>query len=294
MQSQTKKQREAVVDRALASIGEIATLPEVVGRIIQILEDPNSAPQDLFDVVRRDPALSAKLLRVINSAFYGMPGQVADVDRAIVLLGMDSVKNLAIAASLGPVFQSSPSQDLFDAKDLWVHSVAVGVTARHIHRLLDRGLGADEMFLAGLLHDLGLVIERQTCVPELTEICRRCEAGEGRFIDLELEVLGATHEDIGEALVRMWRFPPQLRAAAGSHHAPEEADEELRPMTRILQCADLIACHDGFGFSLSAQESQLDEEMLEAIGLEMSQLQGMRDVVGGEIIEAQAILGSAD
>ena len=90
---------QAVVTKALANIGDIATLPEVTVKIIEIVEDPNSTARDLHSVIKNDPALSAKVLKVVNSAFYGLPGQIGSVDRAIVLLGMSAVKNIAVAAT---------------------------------------------------------------------------------------------------------------------------------------------------------------------------------------------------
>ena len=105
MSVQTADNTKAVVEKALASVGDIATLPEVTIKIIQIVEDPRSTARDLHDTIKNDPALSVKILKVVNSAFYGLPGQVASVDRAIILLGLSAVKNIAIAASIARLFK---------------------------------------------------------------------------------------------------------------------------------------------------------------------------------------------
>ncbi|MFQ5494669.1 MAG: HDOD domain-containing protein, partial [Phycisphaerae bacterium] len=101
----TTDKAQVVVDKAIASIGDLATLPEVTIKIIEIVEDPKSTARDLHEVIKNDPALSVKILKVVNSAFYGLPGQVASVDRAIILLGLSAVKNIAIAASIARLFK---------------------------------------------------------------------------------------------------------------------------------------------------------------------------------------------
>jgi len=119
-----------VVDKAIASIGDIATLPEVTIKIIEIVEDPKSTVKDLHGVIKNDPALSVKILKVVNSAFYGLPGHVASVDRAIILLGLSAVKNISIAASIARLFKGRRISEQFSAGDLWRHSVGVAVAAR--------------------------------------------------------------------------------------------------------------------------------------------------------------------
>ena len=109
---------KVLIDKALASIGDIATLPEVTIKIIELVEDPKSTARDLHEVIKNDPALSVKVLKVVNSAFYGLPGQVASVDRAIILLGLSAVKNIAIAASIARLFKGKRISEHFTAADL--------------------------------------------------------------------------------------------------------------------------------------------------------------------------------
>src|SRR5438105_11223578 len=115
---------------AVRSVTTIATLPEVTARIIATVEDPRSTAQQLHKIVAHDPALVTRMLKVVNSAFYGLPGQIASIERAIVMLGLNAVKNIAVAASLGQLFRGVKLCDGFTAKDLWMHCVAVAVSAR--------------------------------------------------------------------------------------------------------------------------------------------------------------------
>src|SRR5215469_1481633 len=118
------------VMEVVKKVTTIATLPEVTVQIIKTVEDPKSSAQQLHKIVSHDPALATRILKVVNSAFYGLPGQIGSIERAIVLLGLNGIKNIAVAASLGQLFRGAQVSPHFSAKDLWSHSVAVGVMCR--------------------------------------------------------------------------------------------------------------------------------------------------------------------
>src|SRR5262249_3877396 len=116
---------QAAVQDVLKKDTTIATLPEVTGRIIAAVEDPKASAAQLPNTVSHDPALVTRILKVVNSAFYGLPGQIASIERAIVLLGLNAVKNIAVAASLGQLFRGVKLTDTYTAKDLWTHCIGV-------------------------------------------------------------------------------------------------------------------------------------------------------------------------
>src|SRR3954471_1672038 len=120
------------IAETLKKVSSIATLPEVTVKIVSTVEDPKSTAAALHKIVAHDPALATRILKVVNSAFYGLPGQIGSVERAIVLLGLNAIKNIAVAASLGQLFRGVRLTAEFTAKDLWTHCIAVGVTARDL------------------------------------------------------------------------------------------------------------------------------------------------------------------
>jgi HD-like signal output (HDOD) protein len=209
-----------------------------------------------------------------------------------VLLGLSAVKNIAIAASISRMFKGGQVTEQFSAKDLWRHSVAVGVAARKITKAAGDVAGLDEMFLAGLIHDLGLLMERQAFPEQLTDVVRRCAAGEGEFIALEQQIIGATHQEFGDALTTKWKFPRHLRAAVGFHHNPEGLSHELQRFGTIVHCADILCCQEKYGFYLTAQHEEFTEELLNSIGVSLEQLVEIRDSMEEELEEAQAMLGT--
>src|SRR5437763_9892064 len=121
-----------LIAEAIKKVTTIATLPEVTARIVATVEDPRSTASQLHKIVSHDPALVTRILKVVNSAFYGLPGQIGSVERAIVLLGLNAIKNIAVAASIGQLFRMTKICKDFSAKDLWTHCIAVGVCARDL------------------------------------------------------------------------------------------------------------------------------------------------------------------
>jgi len=292
MAVQTADNTKAVIDKALAEVGDLATLPEVTIKIIEIVEDTKSTARDLHGVIKNDPALSVKVLKVVNSAFYGLPGQVASVDRAIILLGLSAVKNIAIAASIARLFKGKRISEQFSAADLWRHSLGVAVVARNIAKISPHPVMPDEVFVAGLIHDIGTLIERQTFPEQFAEVINRCLKNGTNFLETERQIIGADHQAFGVGLTTKWKFPRHLRAAVGFHHNPEALSVELQNMATLIQMADILCCQEKIGFYLTTQNETLTEQMLDTIGVTQEQLDEVRATLNEQLIEAEATLTS--
>lgn len=292
MSIDTVDDTKTIVDKALASVGELATLPEVTVRIIDLVDDHNSTARDLHAVIKNDPALSVKVLKVVNSAFYGLPGQVASVDRAIILLGLSAVKNISIAASIARLFKGKRLSEQFSAADLWRHSVAVAVAARTIAKYSPHPVMTDEVFVAGLIHDIGMLIEYQVFCDEFTQVVDECTGTEVNFMECERRIIGADHQAFGVGLTTKWKFPRHLRAVVGFHHNPESLSVELRPIATLLHMADVICCQERLGFYLTAQHDTVTEEMLDTLGVTEDNLVELRETLPDLLAEAEATLSS--
>lgn len=266
LQTEEMNEQKAIIEPAIARVGEIATLPEVTVKIIQIVENPQSTARDLHEVIKNDPALSARILKVVNSAFYGLPGQISSIDRAIVLLGLSAVKNIAIAASMTHLFNSGVEIEGFSGVEVWRHSIATGVAARMVSSAQGRP-SVEESFLAGLVADLGLLVERQVFPKQLAEVVARFTADGGDFCELEREIIGADHQPFGMALATKWRFPPTLCTTIGYHHKPMDLAAANRSLPSVVHIADILACRSGIGFCSIPQETEIAEEVLEVIKL---------------------------
>ncbi len=276
--------------KALARVMDISSLPEITTRVVAVVENPKSTARDVHEIIRNDPALAVKILKVVNSAFYGLPAQVASLDRAIVMLGLSAVKNIALAASLSRLFRPGAISTRFDARDLWTHSVSVGVCAR---LLAEQGhIAAEEIFVAGLVHDIGLLAEYQLFPEKLRETSERAETSAENFLEVERELIGADHQAFGAALAARWKFPFSLRNAIAYHHNPERLLAELRRPVALLYVADTICCQNELGFWLTACNQQVSAEMLEMAGIEESRIARALELLPERIEEARKIFES--
>jgi len=279
--SVSAEQREQVVSSAIREISHIATLPEITLKIIDLVEDPSSTAQDLHQVISGDPALCSRILKVVNSSFYGLPGQIASINRAIVMLGLNAVKNIAIAASLAKLFRGGELTPTFSAKDLWTHSNATAAACKIICRECGIGLG-DEAYLAGLIHDIGVMVEMQYDRNRLIEVVERCGANaEGvpavGMLEAEVSIFGATHQDFGAALCEKWKFPASFATVTGFHHRPGEAPGESKTLVAIVHVADRIATEAVGGFRLDLPSVALDPSACETLSLTSETLTAIRE-----------------
>ena len=283
-------ERDKIVQSAIAEISHIATLPEITLKIIRLVEDPDSSARDLNNVITNDPALGARILKVVNSAFYGLPGQIGSINRAIVLLGLNAVKNIAIAASLAKLFRGGQVCPSFNARDLWTHSVAVATATRMLADKVSLGL-PDEAFLAGLIHDVGIMVEIQARRAQFSEVIEMVEADpQLPFREAETRVFGANHEQFGTALCKLWKFPASFAYVTGYHHRPEELPDANRALARLVHIADITAARLDLGYARTVETKELDPELLAQLHLTPQKIQEVADVLPDSLSEANALL----
>lgn len=267
---------KTIIDSAIRSISHIATLPEITLRIIELVEDPASTAQDLHKVIANDPALCSRILKVVNSAFYGLPRQIGSINRAIVLLGLNAVKNIAIATSLTKLFRGGELCPRFSARDLWIHCMATGAGSKLICDQLKLGL-PDEAFLAGLIHDIGIMVEMQAMREKLIEVFdeMKYDAQGVPTTDMrriEQSVIGADHCAFGSGLCELWKFPKSFVHVASHHHDPLQLPSGNRMLACVVHIADHLAAQLGYGFRADVQSMTIDPHVAEELGLGMHQV----------------------
>ena len=280
----------AIIADSLRKVTTIATLPEVTARIIRTVEDPKSTASSLHKIVAHDPALVTRILKVVNSSFYGLPGQVGSVERAIVLLGLNAVKNIAVAASLGQMFRGAELCDGYAAKDLWAHCVAVGVTARELARQMKAPV-ADEAFLAGMIHDVGLLVSLQLWPEKLRNVCETAKAGQQDFCEIERAILGVDHQQLGRGLAEQWKFPRTCQLVAGFHHQPQTLADDNRLIVTLVHIADTLCCQSTHGLNLTAKTQTLDAGLLRDTGIDPVIVEQVRGNLDALVTSAQNSMG---
>lgn len=279
----------SVVESSLLELKSIATLPVVALRIMRLVDDPKSSVQEVNDVIASDPALTARVLKIVNSSFYGLSREIGSIDRAVVLLGLNAVKNIAIAASLDKVFRPDQIGTDFDARDLWTHSIAVATGAREL-AIKARHAMPDEAFLAGLMHDIGIMIEMQTCRSKFVEALTMLADDQSlTFREAEQQSIGATHELFGIGLCRDWNFPLHIEFVAGFHHRPMELPETVRILPAIVHVADILAARIDVGYTRTVEIEQVDPELLCLLNLSDTDIDAVAETLSDSIAETQRL-----
>lgn len=280
---------KTLIDATLDNAGQIATLPIITLKVIELVDSPRSTAQDLHKLISNDPVLVTRILKVVNSAFYGLPGQIGSINRAIVLLGLNAVKNIVISASLAKMFRGGVISPQFAAKDLWSHSAAVATMSRMLAVKINNTL-PDEAFLAGLIHDIGILVELQSLRPGLAEVARRAAAEETGYLTIEAAVLGVDHQQLGRGLCARWKFPRSFQYVTGHHHDPFGLAAELRFLTAVVYLADHVCCRMRFGYALTCKGEMLDPRIFEELGISEEDVDRLAKDLPEAIRETRSLL----
>ncbi len=224
-------------DELARGITRIATLPAVYYRVCRMLDDPGATTADVGRVISQDPALTARLLSVVNTAYYGFPSRITSIPMAITILGARGLRDLLLTVSVANALREVQA-DVIDMESYWQHSIRCGLMARglagHVGHRDQEGL-----FIAGLLHDIGKLALYHQLPERARQILERCAAGERPLYRLEREVLGFDHAQVGDALLRYWRLPDLYREACAFHHTPDNAGRHPLEVS-IVHIADAV------------------------------------------------------
>lgn len=232
------------LDLLVERIDRISTLPQIALRIMEVANNPDSTAGDLKAVMEGDVALSARVLRCVNSSAYALRTKITNLQQAITYLGMKQVRNLAITASVSQIFKQGGAIGTYQPAGLWRHMVAVGLTSRLIAMRL--GLANfEDMFLAGLLHDIGIVLEDQFAHPAFVAVMQSLQPGK-TLCEIEREHLGFDHTMLGERLAQSWRFPEPMQAAIRQHHTSTAYHGEHVSLVRCVEVANLLCSLKSF------------------------------------------------
>jgi putative nucleotidyltransferase with HDIG domain len=267
------------------NLDNLPSLPVIVEKLQTLLSDPRTTVDDVAKLMSTDQALVTRLLRLVNSAFYGLPGRISTIPHAISLLGFTTLRNLVISVSVMG-WQKPNSGSLLSMKDFWMHSAAVGAIARVLARhtkLAD----PDEAFVAGLLHDIGRVAF-QTLIPEeYNTIIEMSKVLKKPLHMLEQKAFGFDHAEIGTNLVAKWNLPEIYKITTQHHHHPKLG---IDPLAWIVHLADPMAKCFESGSSGSPWISQINEDCGKALNLSPEDLEATCRLCLSEIDKAAIII----
>jgi len=254
-------------------ISKMKSFPSMSGiaaKVLKLLDDPDAGAGQVEQLLKQDPSLTANLLKLTNSAYFGIPSKVGSVRHAIAMLGWKRLSKLVMAACVSAITDRQiPGYDLPPGV-LWQHSVAVSVTAEGLMREL-KIAESDEIFTAALLHDLGKLILGGFVEKDLEEIEKVAARGIP-FQMAEQEVLGTDHAEIGALMLESWSFPPSLVAAVRWHHDPDSAPE-TSAMTDIVHVANVLCLMIGIGIGVEGLHYEPSVSATKRLGIKPTQLE---------------------
>ncbi|MCA9782949.1 MAG: HDOD domain-containing protein [Calditrichaeota bacterium] len=234
---ETEKRIQTIIQGIL----ELPSLPTVVAKIVELVDNPKTNARTLARLISSDPALTARILKLANSAYYGFPRRIGTINLAIVVLGFNSVRDLAVSASIVDRLNLDPTSQRFDMSRFWDHSLGVAIAARMLLKLGSARV-VGEAFVAGLLHDIGRLVIVRYMPREFGEISALVESEGLELWEAERQVLKMDHAQIGGLLCRYWHLPENLCEAINWHHNPM-GQEKPELLTALVHVADQLVRH---------------------------------------------------
>ena len=223
---------------------DLKTLPHVAIRVTQLVNSESATLKDFEEVIKLDPILIIRLLKLVNSPYFGLVNKVDSIAKALVYIGMSNLRNMVAIEAIRSLFKEEGGEE-FSRSQLWKHSATVAILAKMIAERIFGLVGEDE-FLAGIIHDIGLIIEDQLTGKELREVARLYSSGDKVITHYEDEIIETNHCRVGALLVLDWKMPEGVVEAIKKHH-DHDNDYPLPGVTSILHIAEYIACRLGYG-----------------------------------------------
>ncbi|HUW25840.1 MAG TPA: HDOD domain-containing protein [Gallionella sp.] len=260
--------------RAIANIDSLPAMPAIAQKLLALPLDTDEGEVQLLKLIGQDPQIYAKIIGMANSPMMGVSSKVSSVQDAVLLLGMNRVKSVAIGiASMSNLVKLAPAK-YFNLQDLWLHSMTIAMVMHIIAKAMPRNLrpGDDQIFLAGLLHDIGFVVLHHINPVASDELHQQLRLQHGRpILDIELETLNITHCFIGAQLAMQWDLPPEIVEVLGYHHSPYvEKNVTGNPLVHLVRLAEKVV--SDFGIAEHTDGKIYDHEWVE-LGISLADVE---------------------
>ena len=272
-------------------VGGMPSLPTTVAKVLEVCNNPKTSPIDLDRVIQLDPVLMGRVLKLINSAYYGLGTQVTSLVRAIIMLGVNTVKNLALSTAILDRVSSKKDFRALNMEGFWRHSLCVGVTAKLLARR--RGIdikSVEEYFAAGLLHDIGKIPLNNALADDYVRTMSLADREGLSLFAAERRILGVDHCETGRIIAESWRLTGAIADTITWHHDLGSYSGENGDILRTVAVANFFADREGIGFSGNLYPERPSPDVYGLLGIEKSILEELEEPVNAEIEKAKVFL----
>lgn len=282
---------QSKIKEVMAKVKSFPGMPGASAQLLPLLEKPDTSISQVEEVIRYDPGLTANVLKLINSAYFGLPNKVGSVKQAVMLLGSKRMIQLVLTSGVQTIMKKAIEGYDLSPGDLWRHSVAVSVAAEALVKELKTS-GADVVFTAALLHDVGKLVLGNYVNDDLQKI-EDAASGETPFEIAENSVIGTNHAEIGALILEKWSFPIEIVKAVRWHHTPDDGDE-INNLTDIVHVADILSLMIGIGVGREGLRYQPSKAATKRLGLKPLQLEKVACETMQSMAELSDVFGLND
>lgn len=275
---------KSLEQKKIEQIENLPTLPEVANKLLKIINDPTTTAVDVANLISRDLSLTSKVLRLANSAFYGIPRTVTTVQNAVVILGLKVINTMVFSITVVKMFPGDGRNELFSRKKFWAHSLACAVLSRQLALRMRKFtlFDPEECFCAGLIHDIGRIVLDQFFHENFIKAIKASAEKKIPLVDAETSVFGFSHQEVGDWLTSRWELPQDIRIPIVYHHNPSKT-EYAREITTLVHLADSL-CYD-LGLNLPGLDAKppLDTALITQLGFTTEDLEAVKASAHEEI-----------
>ncbi len=261
-----------IIEKIMKSVESFEGMPGTAAKVLAMLDDPEFEVSRIEEALRLDPGMTVSVLRLTNSAYFGFSEKIGSLKQAIVVLGSKKLIQLVMATCMGGLMSRPVEGYGMEKGDLWKHSIAVSVVAEKLVEMLDLP-AVPEIFTAALLHDIGKLLMGQHVQDYMEKIDAEA-TGEKPFQDVEREVLGTDHAEIGARILQNWSFPAGVVNAVRWHHEPDRAPESS-VMTDVVHLANVLCRMIGIGTGREGLQYEPSPEATQRIGLKAAMMENL-------------------
>ena len=272
------------------NLDDMPALPTVVARLTRLIADPRTTASDINAALSSDPGLVTKILKQVNSSYYGFSRRITTITNAVVILGFNQVRNLALSAFIFDAFGRHQGS-LFDVNGFWRHSIGSAFLAAQLAKVIDPKVEEDA-FICGLLHDLGKFIMARNAPAHIGMVMETVKEKDILFYQAERLRLGYDHAALGAYAMEQWNLPESLCQVVRCHHNPAEAPDHAHMLCCITNTADIVARAMLLGNGGDARIPLLDDAVWARVGIDMARLEGIMRKVADDYSKSDAFFAS--